>query len=58
MEGFDNNETSAPVAKMTSFQIFLTIVVARGWELHQMEVNNAFLHTDLEEEVYDYANWI
>ncbi|KAL0322515.1 UNVERIFIED_CONTAM: hypothetical protein Sangu_1870800 [Sesamum angustifolium] len=27
-------------------------VVARGWALHQMDVHNAFLHSDLVEEVY------
>ena len=52
MEGFDYNETYAPMAKMTSVQIFLTIAAARGLELHQIEVNNAFLHRDLEKEVY------
>ena len=52
LEGFDFNETFAPVAKMSSVRTFLSVAVTRGWELHQMNVNNAFLHDDLEEEVY------
>ena len=52
MEGFDYNEIFASVAKMTSVHCFLSVVIAKEWELYQMDVYNAFLHGDLEEEVY------
>jgi len=34
VEGFDYNETFAPVAKMTSVRTFLVVATAKGWELH------------------------
>jgi len=37
---------------MDSIHFPLSIAVAKGWEVHHMDVKNAFLHDDLSEEIY------
>ena len=39
------------MAKIAYVRLFLSMVDDRHWHLHQLDIKNAFLHGDLEEEV-------
>ena len=57
-KGFQQNagiellETFSPVIKASTIRIIFTLAISKGWDIQQIDVNNAFLNGDLHEDVF------
>lgn len=50
--GLDYGEIFSLVAKPTIVHIVISLALQHNWPQFQLDVNNAFLHSDLEENVF------
>ena len=51
-EGIDYDEVFAPVVSITGIRLLLSIAVKNGLHLRKYDVSNAYLHSDLDKELY------
>ena len=42
--GVDYTETFAPVARLDNIRLLFALAAHKGWEIHQMDVQSAFLN--------------
>lgn len=52
IEGIDYSEVFAPVTKYSSFRALMAIVATKDYEMRHVDIKTAFLHGDVEEEIY------
>jgi hypothetical protein len=50
--GVNYEETYSPVIKPTTVCTVLSIAISAGWKIHHIDIQNAFLHGTLSEEVF------
>jgi len=50
--GIDYDETFALIAEITTVRTLLAVAAMKQWYVTQMDVSNAVLHGDLEEDLY------
>jgi len=52
IEGVDYYKTFSPTTKLTTLRCLLTIIAVINWFIHQLDVQNVFLHDKLHEIIY------
>jgi hypothetical protein len=50
--GIDYTDVYSPAVKHNSIHTFLSLVAMHNYEFELLDVKTAFLHCDLEEEIY------
>ena len=50
--GIDYEETYSPVMDVTTFRYLVSLIISEGLEMQLMDVVTAYLHRDLDSEIY------
>ncbi|SDA03655.1 BZ3500_MvSof-1268-A1-R1_C135g00731 [Microbotryum saponariae] len=51
-DGIDFSETFAPVARFSSIRCLLALAAANGYHVHQADIDKAYLHGELDHDIW------
>jgi hypothetical protein len=51
-KGIDYNEVFAPMVRLDTIRLLITLAADRVWEMHHLDVKSMFLNGDLHEEIF------
>ncbi|KAI9152926.1 hypothetical protein LWI28_003161 [Acer negundo] len=51
-EGVDYGEVFAPVSRLETIRLLISLAAQKSWKIYQLDVKSAFLNGFLEEEIY------
>jgi hypothetical protein len=51
-KGIDYGEVFAPVARLETIRLMISLAAQYRWKIYQLDVKSAFLNGFLEEEIY------
>lgn len=52
LRGIDYSECFSPIAKIMTVRVFFFVVAVKAWSIYQIDINNAFLLSFSDEEIY------
>jgi len=50
--GVNYKEVFAPVARLDTIRLVITLATQKSWHIFQLDIKSAFLHGDLQEKVF------
>lgn len=50
--GVDYDEVFSPVARIETIRLIIALAGTHGWKIHHLDVKTAFLHGELNEDVF------
>jgi hypothetical protein len=51
-EGIDFTQTYSPTASKSTIRLLISVAALKGYSISQLDISNAYLHADIDEEIF------
>lgn len=52
LPGIDYHDSFSPITKIVIVRAFMAIATSQNWKIHQLDINNAYIHGHIDEDIY------